>query len=84
MKAPKRGSLASLSSGDDGELMYFDLSEPDTGAIFWSEDNGYILSVPQDDDMPKPLYLLSICFLRLCHDPEFADELTSWSKRKTH
>ena len=80
MKAQKKTGPEQV---DDDKVVVFDLSQPDTGAIFWSEDNGYILSVP-DGNIPMPLYALGLCFMRLCNDPEFVQDLLSWSKRKIH
>lgn len=65
----------------------FDMDDPETGAIFWSGDEGFVLKLPDIDDngeLPTPLYLLGICFMRLHHDPDFARELLTWSKRKPH
>lgn len=53
------------------------------GALFWSEEEGYILSLPETanrESLPAPLYVLGLCYWRLSHDPDFSKELIAWSK----
>lgn len=84
MKAPR---AISLEPPEEAELVAFDLNDPDTGALFWSEDNGFVLKLPDDipaDDLPVPLYILGLCFFRLKYDTDFAQDMINWSKRKPH
>lgn len=64
----------------------FDLGDPDTGALFWSEENGFVLKLPdvEAEALPVPLYILGLCFFRLKYDTDFAQDMISWSKRKPH
>ena len=85
MKAPRATSLEPLEEGE--ELVMFDLGDPDTGALFWSEENGFVLKLPDDTpegQLPVPLYILGLCFFRLKYDTDFASDLIAWSKRKPH
>jgi hypothetical protein len=84
MKAP-RASLEPLSG--DEELVRFDLDAPDTGAIFWSEENGFVLKLPDEvetADLPTPLFILGLFFFRLKYDDDFIADMVAWSKRKPH
>jgi len=86
MKAPK-GDRVPLETSDDLELVMFNLDDPDTGALFWSEDNGFVLKLPdgvETESLPLPLYILGLCFFRLKYDIDFAQDMMAWSKRKPH
>jgi len=78
--------LESLEEGVVDELVMFDLSDPDTGAIFWSEDHGFVLKLPEvpTEDLPMPLYVLGLFFFRMKYDTDFAQDMIAWSKRKPH
>lgn len=88
MTDTRRGNLK-LPDPESPELqrmVRFDLDDENTGAIFWSEDEGFVLKLPDisdDELLPVPLYLLGLCFMRL-RDPDFTDDLIAWSKRKPH
>lgn len=88
MKEPRKGNLK-LPDPESPELqrfVRFDLDDENTGAIFWSEDEGFVLKLPDigdDDLLPVPLYILGICFMRL-KDSDFVADLISWSERKPH
>ena len=87
MKAPKQTLAHVEDSDEEGELVMFDLDEPDTGALFWSEENGFVLKLPEgveSESLPIPLYVLGLCFFRLKYDTDFASDMLAWSKRKPH
>lgn len=50
------------------------------GALSWSPETGYALDICEGD-MPDQVRYLSYCFIRLCEDPEFGDELHKWIQR---
>lgn len=91
MKVPlqNKGNLAPPNPETIAEMkrIIFDLAQNDTGALFWTEDEGFLLKLPELEDnqsLPVPLYLLSLCFMRLNNDPDFPGELLEWSRRKPH
>lgn len=72
---------------EEHDYAFFDLDAEDTGAIFWSEAEGFVLKLPEVDDnglLPIPLYLLGVIFTRFREDPDFPNELLTWTQRKPH
>ena len=88
MKAASPKSNLGPPNRDDIDFLQrllLELRAGDSGAIIWSEDEGFVLKLPDledDEKLPIPLYLLGLCFMRLNNDPDFPGELLEWSNRK--
>lgn len=88
MKAPRKANLKlpELEPEDACRYVRFDLDDENTGAIFWSDEEGFVLKLPDvgdNDLLPIPLYILGLCFMRL-KDPDFTQDLIAWAERKPH
>lgn len=55
------------------------------GGLYWDDEEGFKFYIPsgahQDKPISHPLYLISLCFLRLTTDPNFRTELLNWARR---
>lgn len=82
---PNKGNLSSPDP-EKLELMQqisMDTLQGETGAVIWTEHEGYQFRVNTADQftLPQSLYMLFLCYARLSMDPEFGDELMDWAKR---
>ncbi len=82
---PNKGNL-SPPDPEKLELMQqvsMDMLQGETGALIWTESEGYQFRVKTDDEhvLPPSLYMLFLCYLRLCEDDNFGNELLAWAKR---
>lgn len=69
------------------ERIVYDLPSDGSGALIWTEEDGFSLKLPmlpENSPLPVPFYLLSLCFVRLTQDQSFAGELMDWSRRNSN
>lgn len=75
---PDKDSMRAL------ERIVYDLPTQEAGALIWTAEDGFALRLPmlpEDTPLPVPFYLLSLCFVRLTSDNDFADELMAWAQQ---
>ncbi len=83
-----RQSRGNLSPPDPEKLglmqqIAMDTLQGESGALIWTEHEGFQLRMNTDeqDTMPRGIYMLFLCYMRLSMDAEFADELQEWARR---